>query len=179
MATWKIDPSHSRVGFTVRHLLFTKVHGAFTRFSGEIEHDEKTGEFSAARARIEVASIDTAEPKRDEHLRSNDFFDAGNHPLITFESVRVDAGKLYGDLTIRGVTKTVIIDVEELGRMKDPWGGQRVAFTGKLTIDRKDYGVSWNQTLDAGGLAVGDKVEIVLEVQAVAPQVQPSSEVRA
>ena len=120
----------------------------------------------------DTGSIDTKEPQRDEHLRSADFFDAANHPKMTFESTSVqkldgEHYKVIGNLSIRGVTKPVTLDVEHFGRQKDPWGGERAGFSAKTTIDRKDFGLTFNMPLDGGGLMVGDKVEITLDVQAV------------
>ena len=173
MTTWKIDPSHSAARFTVRHLVVAKVHGAFTRWSGEIQLDDQDVRRSSVRVELEAASIDTREEKRDAHLRSADFFDADNHPTLTFTSTEVvaEAGKVTkvnGDLTIRGVTRPVTLEVEELGRAKDPWGGERVAYEAKTRINRSDFGLTWNMALEAGGVLVGDKIDITLEVQAVA-----------
>ncbi|MBS2025383.1 MAG: polyisoprenoid-binding protein [Deltaproteobacteria bacterium] len=174
MATWKIDPSHTVVQFTVRHLVISKVKGRFTKFEGGIEFDPSA---PAAGGKVEVkidpASIDTGEPKRDGHLRSPDFFDVEKFPALTFKSTSFAAkgGGHYaiaGDLTIHGVTKPVELTTEYLGAGKDPWGGQRVGFSAHTAIDRKDFGLTWNQALEAGGVLVGDKINIELEVQAVA-----------
>jgi polyisoprenoid-binding protein YceI len=170
MATWEIDLSHSQINFTVRHMVFAKVHGSFKAWSAKLEIGDDLAS-SSVRAEIDVASIDTHEAKRDAHLRSGDFFDAEAHPKLTFQSKRVDKTggglKVIGDLTIRGTTKEVALDVEETGRGKDPWGQERVGFAGKTAIDRKDFGLTWNQALEAGGVLVGDKVEISIEVQAI------------
>lgn len=170
MRTWQVDPSHSTIGFSVRHLMISKVRGRFGAFSAELKDD---GGFSAVTASIETGSIDTREDKRDAHLRSADFFDSEKHPKMTFESTRVEQRNdgryvVRGDLTIRGTTKEVAMDVELLGKAKDPWGNDRVAFTGKTTIDRVEFGLTWNQALEAGGILVGEKVDIELEVQFIA-----------
>ena len=177
MATqrWNIDPSHSAVGFTVRHLVISKVRGAFERFSGTVDFDEQNPSASKVAVRIEAASIDTREAKRDEHLRSADFFDAATHPELTFASTTVEklGGNEYrvvGDLTIRGVTLPVTLETEFLGVGKDPWGNQRIGFAAKGSIDRKAFGLTWNQALETGGLLVGEKIEIALDVQAVRAQ---------
>ena len=172
MSTWKIDGSHSTVAFSIRHLVIAKVRGRFGAFEGTVELDDAAGVWKSARASIDVASIDTREEKRDAHLRSADFFDAATHPKITFASKSAEArGKdkyvVRGDLSIHGVTKEVSLDVEFLGRTKDPWGGERAAFTATTEIHRTDFGLQWNQALETGGLVVGEKVEIELDVQVV------------
>ena len=174
MATqrWNIDTAHSSIHFTVRHMVVAKVRGAFNRWQGSIELDEDDPSASKATARIEVASIDTREPKRDEHLRSADFFEVEKFPAITFESSQVEkrTGQTYrvtGALTIHGVTRPVEIDAELLGTMVDPWGNRRIAFQAETSVRRKDFGLSWNQVLETGGLLVGDQIEISLDVQAV------------
>lgn len=173
---WNIDTAHSGVQFTVRHMVIAKVRGAFKRWQGTVEFDESDLLTSLATARvsvrIEAASIDTHEPKRDEHLRSADFFDTEQFPAITFESTRVervssDRLRVLGDLTIHGVTRSVELDTEYLGQGKDPWGNQRIAFSARTAVNRKDFGLSWNQVLEAGGVLVGEQIEISLDVQAV------------
>ena len=174
MATekWKFDAVHSTVGFSVRHLMISRVHGVFKSWSGTLETDDAHPENSKLAATIEAASIDTKEQQRDDHLRSADFFDAANHATITFESTSVqkqdgERFKVIGNLAIHGVTKPVTLDVEHFGRQKDPWGGERAGFSAKTTIDRRDFGLTFNVPLDGGGLMVGEKVEITLDVQAV------------
>jgi len=172
MSTWKIDVSHSTVAFSIRHLVIAKVRGRFGAFEGEVELDDATGTWKKARASVDVASIDTREEKRDGHLRSPDFFDVANHPKMTFTSKSAEArGRdkyvVKGDLTIHGVTKEVSLDVDFLGTTKDPWGGERAAFTAKTEIHRTDFGLKWNQALEAGGVVVGEKVEIEIDVQVV------------
>lgn len=170
--TWNIDTSHSRVGFAVRHMLLSKTRGSFGTWSGAIQLDDDDLTRSSVAVRIDAASIDTADAKRDEHLRSADFFDVANHPELRFASTSVtDLGegalRVAGDLTIRGVTLPVELDVELTGRGNDPWGGERIGFEGRVTINRRDFGLHWNQVLEAGGVLVGEKVEIALEVEAV------------
>lgn len=165
MTTWNFDPSHSTIGFSIRHMVISKVRGRFTRWSGALVLD---GDAPASTSlEIEVASIDTAEAQRDGHLRSADFFDAEAFPTISFRSTRVDADGLVGELTMHGVTREVTLAVEAGGRMKDPWGNERVGFSATTSINRKDFGLGWNQVLEAGGLLVGEKVDIVIEVEAI------------
>jgi polyisoprenoid-binding protein YceI len=169
---WDIDTSHSSVGFTVRHLVISQVHGRFSRWSGSLLLDEENPAASTIEARIETASIDTNEPKRDAHLRSADFFNAEKHPVMTFRSTGVapagaDGYRMTGDLTISGITRSVTLDVDAMGKARDPWGGERLGFSARTTIDRRDFGLNWNQALEAGGVLVGEKVEINLEIEAV------------
>ncbi len=168
---WNIDTSHSSIQFTVRHMVFAKVRGAFTKWQGTIDFDEANPSASKASARIEAASIDTHEAQRDNHLRSPDFLDAEKHPELTYATTRVEAagGKLRvtGDLTLHGVTRPVTLEVEHLGGGKDPWGNQRVAFHAHGKLNRKDFGLGWNQVLEAGGFLVGEEVEIAIDVEAV------------
>jgi polyisoprenoid-binding protein YceI len=156
-------------------MVVSKVRGAFTRWEGTIELDEANPAESKVSVRIDPASIDTREPKRDEQLRSVDFFDVQKYPALTFASTRIekvgDSGyRVTGDLTMHGVTKPVALDVEALGVGKDPWGNERIGFQAEATINRKDFGLTWNQALETGGVLVGDKVEILLDVQAVKAQ---------
>jgi polyisoprenoid-binding protein YceI len=171
MSTWNIDTSHSGVHFSVRHMVIAKVRGAFDRFSGTVELDEANPAASKVSVRIEAASIDTREEKRDTHLRSADFFDVENHPELTFTSTKVeksdDGYRVTGDLTIRGITKEVVLEAESLGSGKDPWGNDRIAFSATTAVNRKDFGLTWNQALETGGVLVGEKIEIALDVQAV------------
>lgn len=172
LENWKFDTVHSTVGFSVRHLMISRVHGYFKSWSGSLETDEARPENSKVHVSIDAASIDTKEDQRDQHLRSADFLDAANHPQITFESTAVNKldgehFRVVGNLTIRGVSRTVTLDTEYFGRQKDPWGGQRAGFSAKTSIDRKDFGLTFNMPLDGGGFVVGDKVDITLDVQAV------------
>ena len=175
MTTWNIDSSHSGVHFAVRHMVVSKVRGAFTRYRGTIEFDEQNPAVSKVSVRIESASIDTREPQRDAHLRSPDFFDVERYPTLSFESTKVEKLKgnnyrVTGDLVIHGVTKPVELEVEYLGGGKDPYGNQRIGFQAETSINRKDFGLNWNQALETGGVLVGDKVEISIDLQAVKAQ---------
>lgn len=170
--TWQIDSAHSGIHFSVRHLVIAKVRGQFGRWTGALTVPD--GDFTKATAEvtIDATSIDTGVADRDAHLKSADFFDVANHPEITFRSRRIerkagDRFALVGDLTIRGTSREVTLDVESSGQTKDPWGNQRAAFSAKTSVDRKAFGLTWNQALETGGVMVGDKVEIEIEVEAV------------
>jgi polyisoprenoid-binding protein YceI len=173
--TWKIDSSHTTVGFTARHMMITKVRGRFAEVEGTIETDAADPSAASVRVAIPTDSIDTGVEDRDAHLRSGDFLDVENHPLMTFESTSVegfdaDAGTdftVVGDLTIAGTTREVVLDATFEGGGQDPWGGERLAFSASTTIDRRDFGLTWNQALETGGVLVGHDVKIELEVQAV------------
>jgi polyisoprenoid-binding protein YceI len=171
-STWNIDATHSGISFSIRHMVFSKVRGRFAAYTGTIHLEDGDLSRSSIEVSIDAASIDTGTPQRDTHLRSADFFDVERFPELRFRSQRVEdvgAGKLrvFGDLTIRDVTREVILDAETSGRAKDPWGNERIGFAAKTSIDRKDYGLAWNQLLEAGGVLVGDRVDIELDVQAV------------
>jgi polyisoprenoid-binding protein YceI len=177
MATWNIDTGHSAIHFGVRHMMFTKTRGRFTRWSGELRLDPSNLPASSVEVTIDAASIDTGDQQRDGHLRSPDFLEAEKFPTLVFRSTKVDDlgdGKLRvsGDLTIRGVTRPVVLDTEYGGRMKDPWGNDRAGFTAKTSIDRSDFGLRWNMALEGGGLVLGNKVEIELELEAIAAAAQ-------
>jgi polyisoprenoid-binding protein YceI len=169
---WEIDSSHSGIHFSVRHMVVAKVRGRFARWSGAVVTDG--GDLSNANVAIviDASSIQTGVADRDAHLKSADFFDVANYPELTFKSKRVeplgrDRLALTGDLTIRGVTREVVLEVEDAGRTKDPWGNERAGFAAKGSIDRKDFGLSWNQILETGGLMVGERIDIEIEVEAV------------
>lgn len=170
--TWQIDASHSHVGFSVKHMMIATVRGTFNAYQGTLELDPQDLTRSKIAGEIDVASIDTREPKRDEHLRSADFFDAENHPKISFQSKQIThvAGNEYkvtGDITIRGITQEIVLDVEYAGIHKDPWGGTRTGFTVTGALNRKDFGLTWNAALETGGVLVGDKIKLELEIEAV------------
>jgi len=174
MAThrWNIDSSHSGAQFAVRHMVISKVRGIFERWAGTIDFDPSKPEASKVSVRIEAASVNTNEPQRDQHLRSADFFDVEKYPAITFESSRIesrgeDRYRVLGELTIHGVTRPVELDAEYLGGGKDPWGNERIGFFAKTSLNRKDFGLNWNQVLETGGVLVGDQVEVSLDVEAV------------
>lgn len=170
---WNIDHSHSGVHFSVRHLMVAKVRGTFESWKGTLEIDDDDITRSKVDVTIDTASISTKEPKRDEHLRSPDFFEVEKYPHLHFTSTKVervgnDELAITGELTIRDVTKTIVLEVEEAGRVKDPWGGLRAGFTAKTHLNRKDFGLHWNAVLEAGGVVVGDKIEITIEIEAIA-----------
>jgi polyisoprenoid-binding protein YceI len=171
--TWKIDSSHSLVEFSVRHMMITTVKGRFAEVEGSIELDEANHTNSSVDVQISAASIDTRSGDRDAHLRSADFLDAENHPYLTFRSSKVeqdgDEYKVTGDLTIRGVTRQVVLDTELTGFGTTPYGAKVAGFSAKTKINRKDYGLNWNVGLEAGGVLVGDEVKISLEIQASQP----------
>jgi polyisoprenoid-binding protein YceI len=169
---WNIDGAHSGITFSIRHMLVSKVRGRFGRFTGTLELDDTDLTGAQVEVTIEAASIDTGTAQRDEHLRSADFFEVERFPELRYRSARIekvgdDRYRVVGDLTIRDVTREVPLEVEYGGQGTDPWGNQRIGFTATASIDRKDFGLRWNQVLEAGGVLVGDKVQIELEVQAV------------
>lgn len=173
--TWTIDPAHSLVEFTVKHMMITKVRGRFADLSGVVTLDEEDPSRSRVEVEIDAASIDTRNGDRDAHLRSTDFLKAEEFPKLRFVSKRVEDARLepgsdfrvVGDLTIRGVTKEVTLDATFVGTGEDPWGGERAAFSAETTIDRRDFGLEWNQALEAGGVLVGNQVKIEIEAQTV------------
>ena len=170
--TFAIDKTHSEAAFQVRHLI-TKVRGRFADFGGSITFNDAQPAQSSVSFTIQAASIDTSTPDRDAHLRSEDFFAVDTYPTITFESTGITAAggnnyQVAGNLTMRGVTKAITIPMTLLGTAVDPWGNQKLAFEGEVTINRKDYGLNWNAALEAGGFLVGDDVKISLSIQAAA-----------
>lgn len=173
--TYVIDPVHSSVNFRIAHLIVSKVRGTFNQFSGTFDYDEKDPKKWKAEAEIEVASIDTRIEKRDGHLRTPDFFDVEKFPKITFKSTGADKIKkgkfvLKGELTIHGVTKPVTLEVELGGTVKGPDGLMRAGFSAKGRINRKDFGLTWNQVLETGGVMVGEDVEIQIDVEGIQKQ---------
>lgn len=170
-ALYAIDGTHSSVEFTVRHLMISKVRGRFASVQGSLELADDAGIPQAITATIDAASLDTREEQRDAHLRSADFFDVEQYPTLAFTSTRTegtpDNFKIYGELTIHGVTKEVVLEASLEGRGADPWGGQRVGYAAQTKISRKEFGLTWNQALEAGGVAVSDEVRIELNIQAV------------
>ncbi|PLY02702.1 MAG: hypothetical protein C0623_03480 [Desulfuromonas sp.] len=169
-AIYTVDDVHSQVHFKVAHLVISNVRGEFTDYVATIEADPENRTIQSVSATINTASIDTGNKKRDDHLRSADFFDVANHPQMTFKSTRV-VGKgndivVYGELTIRGNTKLVELRGSFAGEVKDPWGNVKAGFEATTTINRKDFGLTWNKTLETGGVVVGEEVEIGLEIEA-------------
>lgn len=169
--TWTIDVAHSSVSFVARHLVVAKVRGRFTEFSGVV-HVADTPEASWAEIEIRVDSIDTGTPARDDHLRTADFLDIEQHPTATFRSSGLEVTgdrtfRLAGDLTVRDVTRPVLLDVEFEGSVADPWGGTRAVFSATAELDREDWGITYNQALEAGGVLIGKRVRIEIEIEAV------------
>lgn len=169
---YQIDTVHSRVGFVARHAMVSKVRGAFNTFEGTIHLDANEPGKSSVAVTIEVASVDTRNEQRDEHLRTNDFFDAPNFPQITFTSTAIEVVdgehvNVTGDLTIRGVTRPVTLEAEFGGGAKDPYGNERIGFEASTVINRKDFGVNFNAVLETGGVMVSEKITIELDVEAV------------
>jgi len=170
--TWQIDPAHTSVEFTVKHMMFSKVRGRFEAVDGALRYDPDGNLADAGvEVTIDAASIDTGQEDRDQHLRSADFLDVEEYGELRFESTSVEARgddefSVTGDLTIRGVTREVELDAELSGIATDPWGNERIAFSATTTIDRRDFGLTWNQALETGGVLVGHEVKISIEVQA-------------
>jgi len=168
--TWVIDAAHSNVGFSIKHLMIATVRGSFTEVNGTVKVDENDPTTAEIDITIPTASVNTRDEKRDGHLRSPDFFDAEQFPNMTFRSKRVerasgDSFRVIGDLTIRGTTHEVALDVELLGRAKDPWGNEKAGFEATTKIKRSDYGLTWNAALETGGVLVGDDVKISIEAE--------------
>ncbi|HJQ84240.1 MAG TPA: YceI family protein [Candidatus Binatia bacterium] len=174
-SVWEIDPVHSSVQFTIRHMMVSNVRGEFTKVAGTVRADDKDPTRSTVEATLEAASIDTRNAKRDEHLRSPDFFDVAKFPTITFKSKRVErAGegryKVIGDLTMHGVTKEVTLDVEAAPPVKDLQGHTRAGAHATTRVNRQDFGIVWSKTLDGGGVALGDQVDVTIDVEALKAQ---------
>ncbi len=169
--TYALDLTHSRLGFTARHAMVTKVRGAFEDFTGTASIDFDDPSRSAAEVTFQIASINTGQKQRDEHLRTNDFFDATTHPTGHFVSTSVvgdsERVEMTGDLTLKGVTRPVTISWESTGTAKDPFGNTRAGFEGRATISRKDWGIEYNAALETGGVLIGDKIVLELDVSAV------------
>lgn len=173
--TYQIDSSHSEVGFSVKHLMISTVRGRFSGVRGTITIDEQDTSRSSVDVEIDAATIDTREEKRDAHLRSPDFFDVEKYPTIKFRSRRIEplGGnriRVTGDLTIRDVTKEVVLEGADEGRGRDPWGGERAGFSATGTIDRREFGLTWNQALETGGVLVSNDIKLSVEAQAVKAQ---------
>ncbi len=169
---WQIDNAHTHIQFSVRHMMISTVRGEFEQFSGSVALDETNPENSTVEIQIDAASINTRVEDRDNHLKSPDFLNAAEYPHLTFKSTRVertgeDTARLHGDLTIRDVTRPVALDVKYLGQAKSPWGTLSAGFTGKTTINRKDWDLTWNQALETGGVLVGEDITIEIELELV------------
>ena len=169
--TWKIDATHTTIEFSAKHMMFTTVKGRLADVEGSITVNGTTPDSASVQATMKAASIDTRTDQRDQHLRSGDFLNVEKYPEIKFRSTSIEGDrkefKLTGDLTIRDVTRPITLDVQFEGQTKDPWGGERAGFSASGKIDRRDFGLTWNQTLEAGGVVVGNEIKIELEVQAV------------
>ena len=168
---YQIDPTHSRLGFAAKHAMVATVRGQFKVYSGEVHLDEEHPENSTVRLEIDAASVDTGNADRDNHLRTADFFDLGNHPKIVFTSTSVekaddDVYTLIGDLTINGKTNPVSVEFELTGTSDDPWGNFRAGFEGRTTVNRRDWGLAWNMPLDKGGVLVSEKVKLEFDISA-------------
>jgi len=179
-SVWTIDAAHAELGFAVRHLMLSTVRGRFGAVTGTVLVDENDPKSSKIDVTVDVASIDTRQEMRDNHLRSADFFDAANHPTMHFVSTRIEGDvsktfKVIGDLTIRGTTRQVALEVTLEGRAKDPWGNDRAGFSATGQINRHDFGLNWNQALEAGGVTVGAEVKLTLDVEIVRQAAAPAS----
>ncbi len=164
---YKVDADHSHVEFKVKHLMISNVKGNFGKFDGTYEYDEKAKVLKSLTGTVEVASINTDNEKRDEHLRAEDFFAAAKYPVISFKLTKVDGDKAYGDLTMRGVTKAVVLEIETSDAITDPWGNTRTAIALNGTINRYDFGLKYNSVLEAGGVAVGEEVKLSVELEGI------------
>ncbi|MFZ6027718.1 MAG: YceI family protein [Chloroflexota bacterium] len=168
--SWNLDPAHTEITFSVRHMMVSNVRGRFERFEADVNANEEHPEQSHISVQIDAGSIDTREAQRDAHLRSADFLDAENFPHITFRSTRIEPlsdhhGKMYGDLTIRDVTRPVVLDVDYNGQYQNPWGMMVAGFSAVTSISRREWGLTWNVALEAGGWLVGDEIKISIEVE--------------
>jgi len=169
--TYTVDPSHSDIGFSVRHLVVSRVRGHFAQWTAQLELDTDDLSKSSVSVEVDVASIDTKSADRDTHLRSADFFDVENHPKATFRSTRFEPVggsnyRIHGDLTLRGVTRPVVLDTEFNGQSTSPWGQQVVGFSASTELNRNDFGLNWNKALETGGVLVGENIKIDIELEA-------------
>ena len=168
--TYNVDASHTNAGFTVKHMMITNVTGKFNDVAGAFEFDEKTNTLKSINGEIVVASINTANEKRDEHLKAEDMFDVAKFPKITFKSTKIEKDAVYGDFTMKGVTKNIKLDLETSSVIKDPWGKQRTGFSLNGKIKRSDFGLTWNKALETGGVAVSDDVKLAIDIEGVLAQ---------
>lgn len=165
--TYNVDASHSNVGFKIKHLMISNVSGKFNNFNGSFEYDEKAKSLKSLVGDVEVSSINTEDAKRDAHLKSADFFDAEKNPKLTFKLDKIAGNEAYGKLTMKGITKDVKLDFENNGSAIDPWGNKRVALELSGKINRKDFGLNWNKTLEAGGVLVDEIVKLNIELEGI------------
>jgi len=175
--TYDLDPAHSGASFKIRHMMISNVHGKFTGLKGSVDFDQAKPSATTIEATISAATVDTGESKRDEHLKSPDFFDVAKYPSLVFKSKSVtktgdNEYKVAGDLTIHGVTKPVVLDVEATPEMKDPWGNSRFGASATTRVNRPDFGLTWNKALETGGVLVGDDIDITLELELVKRKAQ-------
>ena len=168
--TYNVDASHTNAGFTVKHMMITNVTGKFNDVAGTFEFDEKTNTLKSINGEIVVASINTANEKRDEHLKAEEMFDVAKFPKITFKSTKIEKDAVYGDFTMKGVTKNIKLDLETSSVIKDPWGKQRTGFSLNGKIKRSDFGIVWNKALETGGVAVSDDVKLAIDIEGVLAQ---------
>jgi len=167
---YSVDTSHTNAGFTVKHMMITNVTGKFNDVTGTFEFDEKTNTLKSINGEIVVASINTANEKRDEHLKAEEMFDVAKFPKITFKSTKIEKDAVYGDFTMKGVTKNIKLDLETSSVIKDPWGKQRTGFSLNGKIKRSDFGIVWNKALETGGVAVSDEVKLAIDIEGVLAQ---------
>ncbi len=167
---YNVDASHTNAGITVKHMMITNVTGKFNDIAGVFEFDEKTNTLKSINGEIVVASINTANEKRDEHLKAEEMFDVAKFPKITFKSTKIEKDAVYGDFTMKGVTKNIKLDLETSSVIKDPWGKQRTGFSLNGKIKRSDFGLTWNKALETGGVAVSDEVKLAIDVEGVLAQ---------
>ena len=168
--TYNVDAGHTNAGFTVKHMMITNVTGKFNDVAGTFEFDEKTNTLKSINGEIIVASINTANEKRDEHLKAEDMFDVAKFQKITFKSTKIEKDAVYGDFTMKGVTKNIKLDLETSSVIKDPWGKQRTGFSLNGKIKRSDFGLTWNKALETGGVAVSDEVKLAIDIEGVLAQ---------
>ncbi|MDP9312466.1 MAG: YceI family protein [Chloroflexota bacterium] len=169
---WHIDAAHSAIDFSVRHMMISTVRGSFAKFGGVVNLDEADPTRSSVEVQIDAASIDTRDAQRDAHLRGPDFFDVETYPYLTFKSTRIERvdetrAKIFGDLTIRNVTREVVLDAEYNGQAKSPWGTTSAGFEAQTKISRKEWGLTWNAALETGGVLVGDEIKISIQIEVV------------
>ncbi|MDY0234261.1 MAG: YceI family protein [Sulfurimonas sp.] len=166
-ASYNVDRAHSNIGFKVKHMMISNVKGSFSDFEGTFEYDEKTKKLTALHGEIQVESIDTANEKRDTHLREEEIFNADEYPTITFKMTKMDGDNVYGDFTLKGVTKNIKLEFESGGTIIDPWGNERAGFSLEGKIKRADFGLTYNSILEAGGFAIGEDVKLEVEIEGI------------
>jgi len=162
-----VDAAHSTVGFKIKHMMISNVSGTFDKFNGTFEYDEKTNSLKQLTGNIQADSVNTSNTKRDDHLKDEDMFDVAKYPTISFKVTKIDGEDVYGDFTLKGVTKNIKLELENGGTIKDPWGNNRAAFALTGKINRIDYGLTYNKVLEAGGVAVGETVKLHIEIEGI------------